>query len=411
MSKEIQPRSRLDPRKKFELHVKQKIWLSHGFERFLWLKYNIYPSITGRLISNLENNSEYVRKSEPLAYFHHKSLKPNPEFLKDLEIVKNYLRDKTKVSSMLEFVIGLATWKVLQELPKDLPRGIIEIEKRFGAYIIDVFVETSYVTKVAFELKNVSGYVSLWYKEGELKRKLDFYINNQLKPMVIAPFLAYNLTNYLKGHGFFCNLGYNVVQYPGDSLIDSFYEYGLGETYIFYELDDWNTASEAKSWLRDALRNDAKSDLDKVSRKIFNDPRLDFLLRKVRGIFSYAMLLSWIPALQRNSKVLGKFSHLKIPQAHYERINLLADVFLIFLYRIERQTPLNILNRLNHSSRYLKKLNRQEKIKFMESTLKMLRDFGFLKSKGRSFFAEDVETPYPSKMQSELMTKDTQKKR
>jgi len=293
----------------------------------------------------------------------------------------------------------------------DLPRGFIDLEKILGKYKIDIFVETSYVTKVAFELKNTSGYVSLNYKKGELKKKLDFIIQNQLKPMIIAPFLAYNLIEYIiKYHGFFCNLGYNIVQYPDDSLIDFFYEHGLGETYIFFKLNDWNTASEAKSWLKDALRNDAKSDLDNVSRKIFNDPRLNFLLRKVRGIFRYAMLQSWIPTLQSQFKVLSKISHVKIPQAHYERINLLADVYLIFLYRKDRQTPLNILNRLIHSSKYLKKLNRQEKIKFMEKTLKMLREYAFLRSKGRSFFAEDVETPYPSKMPSELMTKDSQKK-
>jgi len=119
LPKEIQSRSRFEPLKKFKQHVNQKVWLTHGFERFLWQKYYIYPSKTGSYFSELEINGEYLRIMEPLSYFHHKSLKPNPKFLKNLEITKNYLVDQTLVGSMLEFVIGLATWKVVQELPKD----------------------------------------------------------------------------------------------------------------------------------------------------------------------------------------------------------------------------------------------------------------------------------------------------
>jgi len=397
---------------KIKSHAREKIWLTHGFERFLWSKYGIYPSITGERINILKNSGNFKFHEKPLAFFHHKSFKVNNKFKTSLKKIKQHLTDKNKHASMLEFIITLALRAIQLELPDEFPIGPIEIEKPIGSFKLDAYIENAAYNKFAIEIKNPSGYIGLNYKKGDLKRKLDAYKSYKFTPILIAPFLSKEIQDYLiSARGFFCNLGYNVTQYTDDELIDIFYEAGLGDTFIFYKLDEWETAADAKTWLREKLNKAEFEEVKKEIDKIFKDQRLNFILRKVRGIFKFASLSTLKDAFIQSSKLIETLSNIKLPKSFKEKIILLDEFYFRFLIDQEhkRRTAHSFVNILTNKSDYLKKLNRKDREDFVEDLLRTLQSFNYIKKTGRSYYAEDIETPYPSKMKIDLSSPDSQK--
>lgn len=303
---------------------------------------------------------------------------------------------------MLEFMVCLALWKVQTELPKIFPVGIMTLAKSIGGFIPDGYIENSATCKFVIEVKNVAGYIGRDFKKGEIKRKVTKYRQLRLKSIIVAPFLTDILQRYLiKGSDFFCNLGYNITQYVDEKLVKSFNEEGFGSTFIFYKLKDWKTAEEAKKWLNNRLNKFEFGEINKKAEEIFSDPQLDFILRKIRGIYRYASLIQMKNEFLREVNLVGKLASIKVPVSSREKIILLSELYFRFLIdqKHARHTASELSYFVAKKSAYGKKLNEKERKAFTERILKTLLYFGFIKRDGRSYYADDIETPYPSKMQ------------
>ncbi len=261
----------------------------------MWSRYDVFPSITDSWVSYLKKNPDYkfVVASQQVAYFYPHSIIPTTEFTNDITYISQHFQDKNHNANMLEFIVALGLLKVQQELPQEFPKSMVELEKDIGLKL-DIYVENSYQNKFGVEVKNTLGYIGLKYKQGELRRKLDTYTQYNITPVVVAPFLARDLQDHLKDWGFYCNLGYNVTQYIDDAQVDKFYRNSVGDTIFFYKLDGWASAAEAKTWLIEQIRRGNYADMNKEITNAGNDPRIDFIFRKIRGIYKYANLITQV---------------------------------------------------------------------------------------------------------------------
>ncbi len=219
-------RFRLKIKKAVHNHLGDKSWIFHGFSRFLFSKYNIYPSVSYEFIAEAIEKRGCKIEEQPMKFFYLEE--PPTRFKQNLEKISNQIGDQNAHASMYEFIIGLAIFLIQKELPEHFPfPTVFELEKQFENYRTDIFIEYGATWKMCIEVKNIAGHLGLGYKNTE--EKIDNYVKKSLVPFFIAPFLGRNLQKKLeKVNGFYCNLSYNITQYINNEIIDAFYEEGFG---------------------------------------------------------------------------------------------------------------------------------------------------------------------------------------
>lgn len=376
-------RFRLKIEEAVQNHLEDKSWIFHGFSRFLFSKYNIYPSVSYEFIAKAIEKRGYKIEEQPMKFFY---LDESSErFKQNLEKISNQIGDQNIHSSMYEFIIGLAIFKIQNEFPKNFPSPMVfELEKQFENYRADIFVEYSATCKMCIEVKNIAGHLGLGYKNTE--EKIDNYIKKSLVPFFIAPFLGRNLQKKLEEvNGFYCNLGYNITQYVDNDIIDAFYEEGFGDTFIFYKLEKWKTAGEAKAWLKEKIKDGKFEEISKIGEEIFSDKRMNFILRKIRGIMRFANLKIVKLELIRNYKILSKLTRIKMTKTSLEKITLLDELYFQFLTRPNRQFSIDeLIGYMLKKSNFLKNQTRKKEEPLLRKWLRLLKNLNLLNEKMES---------------------------
>lgn len=155
--------------------------------------------------------------------------------------------------------------------------------------------------------------------------------------------------------------------------------------------------------MKEKIKDGKFEEISKIGEEIFSDERMNFILRKIRGIMRFANLKIVKLELIRNYKILSKLTRIKMTKTSIEKITLLDELYFQFLTRPKWKFSIDdLIEYMLKKSNFLKKSNKKERRIFVKEMVEILKEFEFVKRKNGKYLTENIETPYPSKMDIDL---------
>lgn len=377
--------------------IKQRPWIRVGLERQVWKDTGVYPSLVGKTIKTLGSfglcwiGKQKARRLRIVK--RNKIQSTSTKFKEQHKRLDNHLSKSEFHSDVLEVLVNLSLYFIRNIT--DLPVRIVPDEKISGQQFDTCF---SYKGEsIGIEVRNKTGDTS----KSDTNDYIGKCYNCVVRPMVISTWMSNDAQHMLENvHGFFCNLCriYTIGDYP--EIGQDFCQNGFDKlvTILDFTRWGWNNATEAKKWLNEKenlkKHNEIVSKAEEIFLGKYEKRSLNYILQKVKGIFTYSLLSIHTEHLLHAERDLRRMGSKPYSEKQKQQLSFVPRTYLNMLFRSGIKQSLSQVTDAMSRAIYIKKQNRATRIRFIKGILNFLKDFKAIKKQNTSWVVDDANSPY-----------------